>query len=252
MLTWSVDRILLLLTIGVWRAENLLTRIDHPERNEVAESLQVFIAEGDYAPGDRIPSERRLIEILGISRTAMRRALDHLERSGVIWRHVGKGTFVSHGSDDTGNSDTFAELSHQLTPLRMMRARLCIEPAIAREAAINASKEALLRITGAAKMAREAQNWADYERHDDQFHRAVALAADNDLLLAVFESVNRVRREVAGATVTRSTKRPTQQHSSFVEHEAIIAALEAHDPDAAYRGMRQHLQSVAYRLFEEN
>lgn len=230
----------------------MLTRVDHPKRDEATERLRAFIAEGDYAAGDRIPSERRLIELLGINRTAMRRALDHLERSGFIWRHVGKGTFVSYGADDEVHSDSFAELSHQLTPLRMMRARLCIESAIAREAAINASKEALLRISAEAAMAREAPNWADYERHDDQFHRAIALAADNDLLLAVFESVNRVRREVAGVIVTRSSARPTPQHSSFAEHEAIVAALETHDPDAAYRAMRQHLQSVARRLFEEN
>lgn len=230
----------------------MLTRVDHPKRDEATDRIRAFIVEGEYAPGDRIPSERQLIELLGISRTAMRRALDHLERGGFIWRHVGKGTFVSYGADDEDHSDSFAELSHQLTPLKMMRARLCIEPAIAREAAINASKEALQRVSAEAQMARDAQNWADYERHDDQFHRAVALAADNDLLLAVFESVNRVRREVAGVTVTRSSPRPTAQHSSFAEHEAIVTALNAHNPDAAYKGMRRHLQSVARRLFEEN
>ena len=205
--------------IHVQRAKRLLTRVDHPKRDEATERLRAFIAEGDYAAGDRIPSEKRLIELLGVNRTAMRRALDHLERSGFIWRHVGKGTFVSYGADDEGRSDSFAELSHQLTPLKMMRARLRIEPAIAREAAVNSSKEALLRISAEAAMARESPNWVDYERHDDQFHRAVAIAADNDLLLAVFESVNRVRREVAGVTVTRSSARPTPQRSDW--HQSL-------------------------------
>ncbi len=230
----------------------MLTRADQPERDEHAERLRAFIVEGEYAPGDRIPPERQLIEMLGVSRAALRRALDFLERDGVIWRHVGKGTFVSYGATEGASEDAFAGLGHHLTPYRMMRARICIEPAIAREAVMNASREALTKISAAAERARKASSWLQYERHDDQFHRAIAEAADNALLLALFDSLNRVRREVAWGSVTRSDTRPPRQHPSFTEHDAICAAIEAHDADAAFRAMRNHLQSVASRLFEEH
>lgn len=227
----------------------MLTRADQPERDDTTEQLRAFVLNGGYAPGDRLPAERQLIEMLGISRTSLRRALEQLEREGAIWRHVGKGTFVSHVWGAAAPGDPFAGLGRQLTPFRMMRARLCLEPALTREAAINASREAMTRIAMAAENARAAASWADYERQDDSFHRAIAEAADNALLLALFDSLNRVRREVAWGAVTRSSVRPPQTHSSFAEHEAIAAAIEAHDAEGAHQAMRGHLQSVASRLF---
>ena len=58
-------------------------------------SLRDFIKSGEYRPGDRLPSERDLIGRLAISRSALRKAFDVLEREGSIWRHVGKGTFIA-------------------------------------------------------------------------------------------------------------------------------------------------------------
>ncbi len=57
--------------------------------------LRAYIAEGGFEPGMRLPPERELTETLGMTRNALRRALDALEREGALWRHVGKGTFVS-------------------------------------------------------------------------------------------------------------------------------------------------------------
>ncbi len=63
------------------------------------------------------------------------------------------------------------ELGRQLTPFRMMRARLAIEPAIAREAAVNASGETLRKMQLAIERAKAATTWKDYEIQDDVFHR---------------------------------------------------------------------------------
>ena len=228
----------------------MLTRPEPAEREGAIAALRSFIAEGGYAPGDRLPPERELIGDLEMSRTTLRKALDALEREGAIWRHVGKGTFVAghNGADGAGS---LADLSRQLTPVRMMRARLCIVPAIAREAAINASAEAIIRIKLARDRAAEAPTWAEYEAQDDIFHRAVAEASDNILLLTLFDQLNQVRRAVAWNTVVRETRRPPREHSSFAEHEAITAAVEARDPTAAQEAMRRHIGSVSARLFGE-
>ena len=146
----------------------MLTRPESSEREDAIKQVRTLIKAGSYAPGDRLPPEREMIEELGLSRTMLRRALEALEREGSIWRHVGKGTFVaSHGG--TGASGSIYELSRQLTPVRMMQARLCIEPAIAREAAINASEEAIIRMKLSKDRAIAAPNWEDYETQDDLF-----------------------------------------------------------------------------------
>lgn len=218
--------------------------------SEVVKRLRAFIAEGGYAPGDRIPAERELMGALDLTRNALRRGLDTLEQEGLIWRHVGKGTFVSGGPTVLGAAG-LAELGRQLAPLRMMRARLCIESAIAREAAVNASAEAQDKIRLAMERTRAADSWSAYEAQDDRFHRAIAEAADNPLLLVLFDQLNQVRRTVAWDAVTRDSDRPPKDHSSFAQHEAILAAIAAHDLDAAYTAMRDHLSSVSARLFRE-
>lgn len=227
-----------------------LAQREPSERQGAIATLRAFIDAGSYVPGDRLPPERELIGELGMSRSTLRKALDALERDGAIWRHVGKGTFVAaHGAAQA--TGAVAALSQQMTPVRMIQARLCIEPSLAREAAIHASREAITRIKLAKDAARAATNWADYEAQDDLFHRSVAEASDNILLLTLFDHLNRVRRAVAGDTVVRGSARPPREHSSFVEHDRIAEAIATRDPDGAQKAMRKHIGSVSDRLFGE-
>lgn len=227
-----------------------MSKFERLPKEDAITALTAFIQEGGYAPGDRLPPERELIVSLGMSRNSLRRALEALERDGAIWRHVGKGTFVA-AQGGGQNPSTLSELSQQVTPIQLMRSRLALEPAIAREAAINASDEAVTRLMSARDRAVAAPNWDEYEAQDDLFHRAVAEASGNVLLLALFDQLNQVRRAVAWNTVVRLSDRPARDHSSFVEHDSIVAAIEDRDPSAAQAAMRQHLVSVSKRLFEE-
>jgi len=108
-------------------------------------ALRAFIKTGNYRPGDRLPSERDLIVQLGISRSTLRKAFDALEHEGAIWRHVGKGTFIASDEPQDGNG-ALADLIQQVTPVTLMRARAALEPAIAREAAINAAEDSVTRL----------------------------------------------------------------------------------------------------------
>ncbi|MDO7560649.1 MAG: GntR family transcriptional regulator, partial [Paracoccaceae bacterium] len=63
--------------------------------------LRNFILDGGYVRGDRLPAERELTERLGLTRSSLRKALDVLENEGALWRHVGKGTFVSQEANAT-------------------------------------------------------------------------------------------------------------------------------------------------------
>lgn len=223
-------------------------RRETAESQQAIERLQEFIADGAYASGDRLPSERALISTLGIRRNTLRKALDALERRGVIWRHVGKGTFLAN-RESAGDLGLIGALGQNITPVRMVQARLCIEPALAREAAIHASREAIARIKSARDAAKAAGDWAEYETKDDQFHREVAKSSDNALLLVLFDQLNHVRRAVAGTSVVRGTTRPPEDHSSFAEHHRITEAIAARDPQAAQIAMRAHIGSVSDRLF---
>lgn len=225
-------------------------RREPSERTHDIAALHSFIEAGGYAAGDRLPSERDLIVQLGLSRNALRKALDTLEYEGAIWRHVGKGTFVA-GKGTPGGVSALEHVSQQMTPVRIVQARLCVEPSLAREAAIHASPRAIGQMNAAIAASRAATTWSEYEAQDDYFHRTVAQASDNILLLTLFDQLNAVRREVSGGNVVRATPRPTSDHKSFDEHDRIAAAIIARDPHAAHAAMRGHIGSVSGRLFAE-
>lgn len=223
-----------------------------PESRGTLAELRSFISESGLKPGERLPAERELTAELGVTRSTLRKALDALEREGTIWRHVGKGTFVAATADDLDQmTRSPVELGKQLTPFRMMRARLAIEPAIAREAAVNASGDVIARLHATMDRMRAASNWKQYENQDDMFHREVAEASDNLLLLSIFDQLNMVRRAVAWGAVKRQSVSPPEDHASFKEHEDIILAITSRDTAAAYEAMRRHLRSVAERLFAD-
>lgn len=224
-------------------------QLDQPMHDGALEKVCTFIDEGAFCPGDRLPPERVLIEKLKLSRASLRNALQKLEDTGTIWRHVGKGTFLAPQISAPKDANPALTLARRTAPIKMMRARLALEPGIAREAALNGSVEALDRIAAAQSATHEADDWDAYEAADDDFHRAIAEASDNLPLVALFDQLNLIRRSVAWENVMRDNSRPPLDHGSFQEHDMIAKALMAHDPEAAERAMRAHLKAVSNRLF---
>lgn len=222
----------------------MFTEMKISEQEMALADLRSFISSGNFASGDRLPPERELTTSLGMTRTRLRRALDELERDGVIWRGVGKGTFMA-----SGESSSVSSLSRRVTPVQMMRARYALEPAIAHEAAINASSEAVVRIGLCRDRAAAAGNWNEYETCDDMFHAAVADATCNILLVSLFEQLNKVRRAVAWGSVVRESSKPPADHPSYAEHDRLVDAISARDPGSARKAMKEHLTSVSTRLF---
>ena len=66
-----------------------------PLYERVRQALAASIADGTYQPGDRLPSESRLAEDLGVNRLTVRRAIEELARAGIVESRQGSGTFVS-------------------------------------------------------------------------------------------------------------------------------------------------------------
>ena len=94
------------------------------------------------------------------------------------------------------------------------------------------------------------ETWRQYESWDNRFHRAIAQAAHNALLLAVFDTVNAVRRTVVWGRLRDDDPHPPADHHSFAEHAAIVAAIEERDLAAAANRMRLHLRQVQALLLE--
>jgi DNA-binding FadR family transcriptional regulator len=218
-------------------------RLDH---HSALTQLRAFIAQQEVDADTRLPPERQLCDSLGVSRGELRKALAVLEEEGHLWRHVGKGTFI--GQRPVAEGGDVRKLASETSPAEVMRARLLLEPLIAREAAMNASSGDIAELKLCLKQSRQAQTWRQYENWDNHFHRAVAQATRNTLLLGLFDTLNTVRRAVVWGRLRAQAKAPSPDHHSFTEHEEIARAIEARDLDRAARAMRQHLESVAVKL----
>ena len=208
--------------------------------------LRAYLAQRDLPADSRLPAERELCEILGVSRGDLRKALAILERDGQIWRHVGKGTFV--GSGPIEETVAIADISAHTNPADLMRARLIIEPEIAREAALHATPDDIIAMRRAMAQTRAAQTWRQYENFDNLLHRQIAQASRNTVLVGLFDALNAIRRAVVWGRLRIEPARPPADHHSFAEHEAIVDAIAHRDLGAAATAMRVHLTSVERRL----
>ena len=210
--------------------------------------LRAYLAQRELAPNTRLPPERELCEILGVSRGELRKALAILEEHGDVWRHVGKGTFT--GARPMEERFSIGEISSQTNPADVMRARLLIEPELAREAALNATADDIATLRTCIAGSRRSETWRQYENWDNRFHRAIAAATHNALLLSLFDTLNGVRRAVVWGRLRHDVQKPPTDHHSFADHEAVIAAIEERDMNAAAAHKRRHLQHVQAKLLD--
>ena len=208
--------------------------------------LRAMLAQQEFPPGSRLPAERSLCKTLGVSRSALRKALATLEAEGQIWRHVGQGTFI--GSRAAANSAEIGFIAGQTNPAQVMEARLAIEPELARLAALHATANDLAELELCLTRSRAAENWRVYETWDNRLHRTVAEATHNPVLIALFDTLNTVRRTVVWGRLRPNPTKPASDHHSFAEHEALVQAIRERDMAQAAKAMRAHLESVRRHL----
>jgi DNA-binding FadR family transcriptional regulator len=215
-----------------------------PDPNEPLQRLRAYINDRNLALNDRLPPERQLCIELGLTRTALRKAMAVLEGEGQVWRQVGRGTFI--GARSVLNLSEVQYLAGISTPAQIADARLIIEPELARLAAVAAVSTDFAELRLCLRRCSEATSWRVFEAWDNRFHYAIAAATRNKLLVTVFDTLNAVRRAPIWQTV-RHQPAPTAGYATFHEHKAIHDAIVGRDPDAAAEAMRVHITTVRNR-----
>ena len=213
-----------------------------PLYEEVVERLHAFIDVNELKPGDRLLSERELAQRLGVSRTSVRQALTALRVSGLVEIRHGDGVFLVRSPQDVvpqlaqGLLDSHAKLP------AIMEVREALETQTARLAArrrtdadLNEMRQALTEMSAVLDVGEDA---ADADRH---FHRAVAAASHNEILINMMDQL----ADLIDQTRRASLSRPGRPPRSLMAHDAILHAIEAQDEDAAAHAMRDHLEVVA-------
>ncbi|MBV9172164.1 MAG: FadR family transcriptional regulator [Chloroflexi bacterium] len=208
----------------------------------IVDQIHALIREGRWAPGDQIPPERELAERFKVSRTSVREALRALEMQGVIESRQGGGTFVRTADTEALVPPLAAAiLRGQRELTEVLEVRELIEPGIARLAAARATGEHIAELSQLLERQRDCiAHGRPFVDEDTAFHYTLARAADNHILLRLHNVILDLLRESRQSYLHV----PDRPRTSLRGHEAILAAVVAHDAEAAYAASLAHITEV--------
>lgn len=204
--------------------------------------IDEYISNNLLKAGDVLPPERILAKELGISRAKLRTELARVEIAGLIWRGVGRGTYV--GSRPDRFTPSLQGLKVGTSPADIAEMRLMTEPSLAGLAALKATPEDIAELMKFAKKGVSALTDEEWKLWDHNFHLLIAKATRNPAIVALIELVNSVR---AKPQFRRKVISDRDRAHFSEQHVAIAAAIASRDPALASQALRHHLLEVQHR-----
>ena len=209
----------------------------------VFERLLADIREGRTLPGDHLPSERTLMETLGVGRPAVREALQSLHHMGLIEIRHGERARVAepsfgHMAEQMGETMRHL-LVHSAANLEHLKeARATLERQLARIAARRRTEADIARLALIIDEQEAASGEpARFRMLDGRFHREIAVMTGNPIWPAVSEAVFSWLSHFHASLVSV----PGLEHLTISEHRGIVAAIASRDDEAAGKAMADHL-----------
>ena len=208
---------------------------------KVADQLQTHIID-ELKPGDMLPPERELVRMFGVSRSTIRDAIRRLEVVGLLEPRQGVGTVVCEISADAVVAPVAGVLlQKRKNIIELLDVRMIIEPALARRAALHASSEQVAELD--SLLERQQQKISNGElatEEDTNFHYAIALAADNSVMLKLVHVLMDSLRELREQSLEVGGRQP----KSLAAHRQVVEAIKHGDAAAAEAAMRRHVLEV--------
>ena len=204
----------------------------------VFNAIRDDIESGVVPVGSKLDSEATLSQQYGVSRSVIREALRSCTALGLTVTKTGKGTFVV--ANKVANDLTLGQYSAR----DLTEARPHIEIPAAGLAAQRRSDEeldTLRHVVAAMTTETDPESWVAL---DSSFHAAIARASGNKVFASV---VGDIRDALAHQSETLNMV-ADRQHASDIEHQQILAAIEAGSADDARSAMSHHLNAVGLAL----
>ena len=208
--------------------------------------IREMIEAGSFGDNGRLPPERELAQQLGITRSILRKALSRLESEGMIWRQVGKGTFVRRNPFTT--PDWSSGLTIQTNPVEIMEVMTVLQPKIAAMAALRSSPQQIENMGHYADLCEKAENVNIRLKWDYYIHNTIAQAAGNNILIAIADYL--YKSKVWGRR-KETVFTPDRWIIYNRQHREIIDAIQDRDPVRAFELMEHHIETVQKHLLSE-
>lgn len=218
----------------------------------VQDRLLKMIQGENLNPGDLLPSERELMQTLGVGRPAIREAMQNLHRMGLLdIRHGGRARVAEPSISrmmDSMSTTMRHVLSHSPASLEHLKeARAIFEMEMARIAARKRSSSDLERLQRILKNQEAARDRPSlFLEFDGSFHRELAAISGNPILAAVSQETFHWLTDFHIDLV----RFPGLEQLTLLEHQAILDGIAAKDSGRAAKAMGDHLYR-ANRLYHQ-
>lgn len=213
--------------------------------DQVVEYLKENIESGEWAVGEKIPSENQMVEDLGVSRSSIRTALQYMIGLGVLKSYQGKGTFLINSQVENWNEAESKITSDDCKNIRkVLEFRRIVEPDACRLAVENGSQETITELEAYLEQMRAFHGEkVKFVRADLRFHEVICRASENPLLA---KSLHKVFVE------TRKNHEQMNElfgyESGLYHHTAILEAFRHGDAQDAHDRMAAHLEAALQKL----
>jgi GntR family transcriptional repressor for pyruvate dehydrogenase complex len=218
--------------------------------DQVFDQLRELIFRGEFKAGEKILTERELAEAFNVSRTSVRDAINKLVVMGLLEQKQGQGTFVrSPESREKSILATMVE-SQDASITDLLEVRMGLECNAAAMAATRAvEKDLQFMEKSIEEMQKEVASGRLGTEADASFHMAIAYATNNPLQIFIMKNFydflfTGIKVNLEGLYVV-----PGNIDIILEQHRAIYQAIRDHNPEAALRAMKQHIDFV-YNFFQ--
>ncbi len=216
---------------------------------QIAEQIRTSILAGEFRPGDKLPPERELAELFGVSRPSVREALNTLAAAGMVESYQGGGTVVK-SLVESSSGPPLSELIkvERERALDVIEVRKCMEGWTAYYAAQRALPEDLRKLAAIIDgMERNLAGMQPSEDLDANFHISVAKATHNIVWLHLMQSIFDAMKEFQQGVWRAVYLTGEDQQMLFEHHRTIYEAIRDRDPEAAQTRMLLHLNFAEAR-----
>jgi GntR family transcriptional repressor for pyruvate dehydrogenase complex len=209
----------------------------------IAAQIEKLLHDEQLRPGDRLPSEREMATLLGVSRASLREAVRTLEARGRLHVRHGQGVFVAAPAAERQLRTALADGDHDLDELFAMREVLEVPAAGWAATRVTAPQIRELRAILAELDETFDQDEPDFSQLaslDAAFHLGIAEAGGNRFM----RQTSHVLHTILLSGMETTLLIPGRRERSRVEHARILAALEAHDAAGARNAARAHIRAA--------
>ncbi len=212
-----------------------------PISKQVSSAIKDSIIKGEYKIGEKLPAEKKLCELFGVSRSSVREALMELQAQGFLEIKSGRGAFVNDNKSYNNQSlrNWFIEAAPTLEEYNQVR--LSIEPNVAYYASINSTekeKEKLMKIHFSFIAAEKEGNVAKLAKLDELFHACIFKMSHNSVFIQINEFLTMGLKEYR----IKSISFKENSLNTVKEHGSICMAIIQGNSDDAKKYMINHLK----------